>query len=116
MATLLEQTRVTHEEVERLERLIVEQLAGEAHTYRQRLAQSQTVAYLVDQITARAAKLVRPRFRAFRVSQQDIGLVAALSLAHAPVALWPQRDVYEDADGARKEEIAALGGGHNVFG
>lgn len=27
----------------------------------------------------------------------------------------PQRSVYEDSDDVRKEEIAALGGGHNVF-
>ncbi len=33
--------------------------------------------------------------------------------AHWPLAL--QRDIYDDADGARKEEIAALGGGENVF-
>ena len=26
-----------------------------------------------------------------------------------------QRSVYEDSDGVRKEEIAALGGGQNVF-
>ena len=26
-----------------------------------------------------------------------------------------QRSVYEDSDGVRKEEVAALGGGQNVF-
>ena len=59
MASLLEQTRVEHEEVERLERLVVDRLSQEAKSFRERLEQSQTVAYMVDQITHRAAKLVR---------------------------------------------------------
>ena len=36
---------------------------------------------------------------------------AGLTRSH----LSPQRETYEDGDGARKEEIAALGGGNNVF-
>jgi splicing factor 3A subunit 3 len=59
MASLLEQTRVEHEEVERLERLVVDRLSQEARSFRERLVQSQTVSYMVDQITHRAAKLVR---------------------------------------------------------
>ena len=59
MATLLEQTRLAHEEVERLERLIVEELSREARTHRERLAQGHRVAAMVDRISARAGKLVR---------------------------------------------------------
>ena len=59
MASLLEQMRVDHEEVERLERLVVDRLSQEARSYKERLVQSQTVAYMVEQITHRAAKLVR---------------------------------------------------------
>ena len=59
MATLLEQTRGTHEEIERLECLIVDELSREARSHRERLEQSQRVAAMVDQIASRAAKLVR---------------------------------------------------------
>ena len=40
----------------------------------------------------------------------------ARPLTHASlcVSLY-QRAIYDDQDGARKEEIAALGGGDNVF-
>ena len=59
MATLLEQTRLAHEETERLERLIVAELSREARSHRERLAQTQRVAIMVDRIVDRAAKLVR---------------------------------------------------------
>ena len=59
MATLLEQTRLSHEETERLERLIVAELSREARSHRERLAQAQRVAVMVGRITDRAKKLVR---------------------------------------------------------
>ena len=59
MATLLEQTRLSHEETERLERLIVAELSREARSHRERLAQAQRVAVMVGRITDRASKLVR---------------------------------------------------------
>ena len=59
MATLLEQTRTLHEEAERLERLVVEELSREARTHRERLLQSHRVAAMVEQISKHAAKLVR---------------------------------------------------------
>lgn len=59
MATLLEATRAKHEEIERLERLIVAELSREARTHKARLVQGQRVATMVDRITSRAAQLVR---------------------------------------------------------
>jgi splicing factor 3A subunit 3 len=59
MATLLEQTRGAHEEIERLERLIVAELSREARSHRERLAQGHRVGAMVDRIAARAGKLVR---------------------------------------------------------
>jgi hypothetical protein len=61
MATLLEQTRGAHEEIERLERLIVTELSREARSHRERLAQGHRVGAMVDRIAARAGKLVRAR-------------------------------------------------------
>jgi len=63
MATLLEQTRLAHEEMERLERLVVAELSREARTHRERLLQSHRVAAMVEQISARAVKLVRSAAR-----------------------------------------------------
>ncbi|TXG71221.1 hypothetical protein EZV62_006156 [Acer yangbiense] len=86
MSTLLEVTRAAHEEVERLERLIVKDLQTEPTSNRDRLFQSHRVRNMIDTITSTTKKLV---------------------------------EIYEDSDGARKDEIAALGGqtatGTNVF-
>jgi hypothetical protein len=59
MATLLEATRAKHEEIERLERLIVTELSREARTHKSRLLQGHRVGAMVDRIVARAAQLVR---------------------------------------------------------
>jgi hypothetical protein len=45
--------------MERLERLVVDELSREARTLRERLLQSHRVAALVEQISARAVKIVR---------------------------------------------------------
>ncbi|XP_022890360.1 splicing factor SF3a60 homolog [Olea europaea var. sylvestris] len=85
-STLLEVTRASHEEVERLERLIVKDLQNEPPTNKDRLHQSHRVRNMIEQITSSTNKLI---------------------------------EIYEDKDGARKDEIAALGGqtatGTNVF-
>jgi hypothetical protein len=84
MATLLEQTRLAHEEVERLERLIVEELSREARTHRERLAQGHRVAAMVDRISGRAAKLVRVHAVGCRVCRSCSGnLCASAALQHA---------------------------------
>ncbi|XP_021764140.1 splicing factor SF3a60 homolog [Chenopodium quinoa] len=85
-STLLELTRGSHEEVERLERLIVKELQNEGASSRDRLLQSHRVRFMIEHILSTTDKLV---------------------------------EIYEDKDGARKDEIAALGGqtatGTNVF-
>eukprot|EP00850_Spirogloea_muscicola_P008355 SM000044S16002 [mRNA] locus=s44:547480:551288:+ [translate_table: standard] len=86
-STLLEQTRAAHEEVERLERLVVKDLQQEAKSHRERLYQGHRVRRMVQDIVSASQRLV---------------------------------DIYEDADGVRKDEIASLGGqnaaGQNVYG
>uniref|UniRef100_A0A7S0QT94 Matrin-type domain-containing protein n=1 Tax=Pyramimonas obovata TaxID=1411642 RepID=A0A7S0QT94_9CHLO len=57
MATLLEQTRGYHEEMEKMERLIVKDFQQEAKTHRERLYQSHRVSNLIDKIADRATKL-----------------------------------------------------------
>jgi hypothetical protein len=60
MATLLEQTRATHEELEKYERVIALDLAQDTKSHRERLAQSHRVNNTLLQISDRASKLVRP--------------------------------------------------------
>ncbi|XP_027103575.1 splicing factor SF3a60 homolog [Coffea arabica] len=57
-STLLEVTRASHEEVERLERLIVKDLQTEPPTARERLYQSHRVRNMIEQITETTNKLV----------------------------------------------------------
>lgn len=57
--TLLELTRGKHEDMERLERLIVEDLRGEARSHRDKLLQSHRVRAYLDAIQKNAADLVR---------------------------------------------------------
>ena len=58
-STLLELTRSAHEEVERLERLIVKDLQTEPPSSRDQLFQSHRVRNMIDTITATTEKLVR---------------------------------------------------------
>ena len=55
---LIEQTRAAHEEMERLERLAVLELAVETKTQKGRLVQTGKVKRMVDGISERASKLV----------------------------------------------------------
>lgn len=85
-STLLEVTRASHEEIERLERVIVKDLQTEPATNKDRLYQSHRVRNVIERIIDTTHRLV---------------------------------DIYEDKDGARKDEIAALGGqtatGSNMY-
>ncbi|CAE6087858.1 unnamed protein product [Arabidopsis arenosa] len=85
-STLLEQTRSNHEEVERLERLVVQDLQKEPPSSKDRLVQGHRVRHMIESIMLTTEKLV---------------------------------ETYEDKDGARDDEIAALGGqtatGTNVY-
>nr|CAD1824037.1 unnamed protein product [Ananas comosus var. bracteatus] len=57
-STLLEVTRAAHEDVERLERLIVRELQGEPANNRERLFQNQRVRHMIDLIISTTDKLV----------------------------------------------------------
>ncbi|CAI9092540.1 OLC1v1027808C1 [Oldenlandia corymbosa var. corymbosa] len=57
-STLLEVTRASHEEVERLERLIVKDLQSEPPTARDRLYHNHRVRHMIDQITETTHKLI----------------------------------------------------------
>ncbi|CAI9094183.1 OLC1v1029876C1 [Oldenlandia corymbosa var. corymbosa] len=54
---MLEAARASHEELERIERLIVKELQSEPSTARDRLYQSHRVRYMIDQITDTTNKL-----------------------------------------------------------
>ncbi|KMZ59769.1 Splicing factor 3A subunit 3, putative, expressed [Zostera marina] len=85
-STLLEVTRAAHEEVERMERLVVQDLQREPVSGRERLFQNHRVRNMIETVVTTTEKLV---------------------------------NIYEDVDGARKEEISVLGGqvasGTNLF-
>ncbi|KAK7410706.1 hypothetical protein VNO78_01709 [Psophocarpus tetragonolobus] len=57
-STLLEVTRASHEEVERLERLIVKELQNEPTSNKERLYQSHRVRNMIDTITSTTEKLI----------------------------------------------------------
>lgn len=57
-STLLEVTRASHEEVERLERLVVKDLQTEPATNKDRLHQSHRVRNMIEQIIDTTHKLV----------------------------------------------------------
>lgn len=57
-ATLLEETRQLHEDLERLERLIVGQYKEEVKAHKDKLVQSHRVRRMLDQAQERAARLV----------------------------------------------------------
>lgn len=57
-STLLEVTRGAHEEVERLERLIVKDLQNEATSSKERLAQSHRVRHMIDTVSSTTERLV----------------------------------------------------------
>ena len=59
-ATLLEQARSAHEEIERLERLIVKDLQQEAKGHKEKLHQSHRVKNFLDTIVGDSARLVSP--------------------------------------------------------
>ena len=113
-------TRAGHEEVERLERLIVKDLQNEPASGKDRLFQSHRVRNMIDQVNATTLKLVYLPSSPLSVFPITV-LIAEVFfrfLANQTRVLW-QVEIYEDKDSARKDEIAALGGqtatGTNVF-
>lgn len=157
-STLLEQTRQLHEDIERLERVVVKDFKGEARTHKEKLTQAHRVRKMLDAIQQRTEQLVGcggvgsrcsgrcggparcPRGGATGEASSGAGRMLlghprGLPLQHAragwdprfaatrqgcppPLPLArpaPQTTIYEDEDGARKEEIAALRG-DDVYG
>jgi splicing factor 3A subunit 3 len=126
-----------HEDVERLERLIVKDLKQEAiRSHKDKLMQSHRVRKRLDTMQDSARKLVgpsgsmgrrsprrgpharmRPPAQRSRVALHRAGRMGPPLHAHCPRASLPQVKIYEDDDDARREEIAALAGvGGNPFG
>jgi splicing factor 3A subunit 3 len=58
-STLLEETRQYHEDMERLERLIVKNFKGEAKSHKDKLMQGHRVRQMLESLQERATKLVR---------------------------------------------------------
>lgn len=121
-STLLEVTRAAHEEVERLERLIVKDLQNDPPTTKDRLFQSHRVHHMIDTITTTTEKLVNPslkliQFQLLILVLEYLKLLLIKCLKFCLIII--QVEIYEDKDNARKDEIAALGGqtaiGTNVF-
>lgn len=60
-STLLEETRQAHDDIERLERLIVKDFAmQQATAHKDKLLQSHRVRQMLDSIQERSTKLVSP--------------------------------------------------------
>lgn len=130
-----------HEDVERLERVVVKDLKQETKSHRDKLMQSHRVRKRLDQIQESSRKLVRRSVRTLRAGAAlASGLArAAASQRTQSVRTWPavehsaatcsgraapprprragrpQIKVYDDEDGARKEEIDAIGGEDKAF-
>jgi len=58
-STLLERTRESHEEIERLERAVCADFRHEAVTHKERLAQNHRVRSMLDDAATKAKRLVR---------------------------------------------------------
>ena len=58
-STLLERTRESHEEIERLERAICADFRNEAVTHKERLAQNHRVRSMLDDMADKSKRLVR---------------------------------------------------------
>ena len=57
--TLLEETRQCHEDMERLERLVVKDFKNEPKTYKEKLYQGHRVKKTLERLQERAKRLVR---------------------------------------------------------
>jgi geranylgeranyl pyrophosphate synthase len=66
-STVLEATRVAHEDLERLERLAARELQREPANLRDRLFQSHRVRHMLDHVVSTSGKLVRPFLLFLRV-------------------------------------------------
>lgn len=79
--TLLEQTRADHEEVERLERLVVKDLQREAKTHKERLHQNHRVRNMVDSIMTATSRLIEVYEDKDHARQDEIALLGGQSVS-----------------------------------
>lgn len=77
--TLLEQTRADHEEVERLERLIVKDLQREVKTHKEQLHQNHRVRNMVDAIMTATTRLIDVYEDQDHARQDEIALLGGQS-------------------------------------
>ncbi|EPS66442.1 hypothetical protein M569_08333 [Genlisea aurea] len=87
-STLLEVTRAAHEEVERLERLIVKDLQNEPATSRDRLYQSHRVRNTIEQIISTSHKLIDIYEDKDRAREDEIAALGGKSLTSANVNVF----------------------------
>ena len=100
-----------HEEIERLERLIVKDFQSEAKSHKEKLHQNHRVKQALESMQSQAERLVSHCTLAGHPTFCVLQLTALLSmLAAKHVANALQLQIYEDADGSRKEEITLLKG------
>lgn len=76
-STVLEQTRGLHEDVERLERIIVKDLKQETKTHKEKLMQNHRVRKRLDQMQESARKLVKVYDDEDRARRDDIEALGA---------------------------------------
>ncbi|KAK4485339.1 hypothetical protein RD792_007976 [Penstemon davidsonii] len=87
-STLLEVTRASHEEVERLERLIVKDLQTEPPTNKDRLYQSHRVRNMIEQIKSTTLKLVDIYEDKDNARKDEIAALGGLSSTGANVNVF----------------------------
>jgi len=61
-STLLEETRQYHEDIERIERLIVKDFKAEPKTHKEKLMQGHRVRQMLETLQQRSQQLVRSDF------------------------------------------------------
>jgi splicing factor 3A subunit 3 len=94
-----------------MERVIVKDLKRDMKTHKEKVLQSHRVKRRLDTIQAAAAKLVGWLEACWACDGLVYVSDALLGLTTHPL----QVKIYEDDDGARKEEIAALANKENPF-
>ena len=96
------------EERERLEHLVVKHFKNDAKGHKERLMQGHRVRGMLEQLQRQAAKSVSLLPSAIReLPCETVHRFKSPSINHVPDL---QVKVFEDADGIRREEIAALRG------
>jgi hypothetical protein len=101
-----------HEEIERLERLIVKDFQSEAKSHKEKLYQNHRVKQALESMQAQAERLVGPYDCGIlqHASEDACSMRCCRRVLQRARLYALQLQVYEDADGSRKEEITSLKG------